>query len=184
MDGSLSAVESHLEHLTLKNVLEIAVTYTSLPLLPPKKKRISRKTHVLDYILQSFWFFPVHLHFKFSFLQLFSASCDQSGTTQEINCGRLLSNTDILHIPTAPREESGQSQDGFLARLPTAWQVIPASPGDWGYWEQLLVGCLGETQNLGAVFCEQGAVPTPQELLVCMAEEAAAICNLLCASPV
>lgn len=50
---------------------------------------------MLDYILQSFPFFPLHLHFTFPFLQLSSASCDQSLTTQEINS--VLSNMDNLY---------------------------------------------------------------------------------------
>lgn len=89
-------------------------------------------------------FFPAHLHFKFSFLQLSSASCDPSGNTQEINCGRLLSNRAILHNTTA-QEEPGHGQDAFLARLPTAGLVLlqysqfpglaGSSSSRWDLWE-------------------------------------------------
>lgn len=83
LDESLSAAESHLAYLPLKNTLancrNIDV-YCSAS----KKGSLGNLTCWITYFKASL-FSPLYLHFKFPFLQLSSASCDQSLTTQEMN---------------------------------------------------------------------------------------------------
>lgn len=105
--------------------------------------------------------FPVHLHFKCSFLQLPSASCDQSGNTQETNCARLLSNTHVPHNTTGGVSAHSGWFPGKAAHSHVAdgAGAAPASPVTWAGREQLLVGSLRQTQNLGAVFRAQEPDP-------------------------
>lgn len=132
--------------------------------------------------------FPVHLHFKCSFLQLPSASCDQSGNTQETNCARLLSNTHVLHNTTGGVSAHSGWFPGKAAHSHVAdgAGAAPVSPVTWAGREQLLVGSLRDTESGSRVPC----TGTRSQLLrnsctmVCRAGPPAAICNLLSVSPV
>lgn len=118
---------------------------------------------MLDYILQSFWFFPVHLHFEFSFLHLPSASCDQSGNTQEIKVWMFVVKQG--HPSQHHRQEqSGHGQDGFLARLlqypqSLGWQG--AAPAGISGRDRIQEFCTGTPSQLRTLVCraETPAVP-------------------------
>lgn len=85
---------------------------------------------MLDYTLQSFHFFPLPLHFKFPFLQLSSASCDQSLNTQERNYVPLYYQTrttfTILTTTTKKHESHHSCRDLFSKLLATMWPLEPA----------------------------------------------------------